>query len=412
MTSKQIDDQFRQWLDPEAATTGLEDVELIGELGGHGHGGKSYMVNMFEDFSYLYTTKNGKGSIYGVRSGTFDFGYSPNPAEGKDFDVPDTLKKIQEALELINVNFDTLPSSVVDCACSAEGFTLTVGVGPKGYKKRRIPVGHFIDSLLTHPQMIRALDLCKIYIIHNNRLFNNGRPLELPQIKPMSGHEKPREIEIPETLTDPETLEEVKTVIDRNAKGKLELHTSERNLQRSREGRRHQHRINYKTSSGGFIGYKTMWSFGVQSPFVDRIYGHCYLDSLETYKTSDRSNLAESPITRAVENWIRVQIENFTKELEESQRRTYEQSEKNEVSKMNEWLDRWKNNFLSELMHGLYGQGTGTPDREREPLPSVNLRTWKLHSLTDKRALEYLLGLYLNFTTLKIKGYVQFPFDG
>ena len=79
MTSQVIETNFRHWGDPEAA---LGDDRSTAVQGGHGNGGKCYMTQMFDKHAFIHTVKNDKGNLYGIKSGSIRFGYSPNPEIG------------------------------------------------------------------------------------------------------------------------------------------------------------------------------------------------------------------------------------------------------------------------------------------------------------------------------------------
>ena len=55
MTSTTIENDFRYWADPEAASR--RGQQEMGVQGGHGNGGKCYMTQMFDDRAYLHTVK-------------------------------------------------------------------------------------------------------------------------------------------------------------------------------------------------------------------------------------------------------------------------------------------------------------------------------------------------------------------
>ena len=138
-----------------------------------------------------------------------------------------------------------------------------------------------------------------------------------------------------------------------------------------RYSRKARHTIVYKAKSG-FIGFKSVLEFDVNSAFRDRIYGECTLFSLESSKLNTRQRLATSPLTRAVEAFITTQIEEYAREFEARDRRQYSQHEKDELSKINEALDKWKNQFMANYLQGLWGGagvGTGTPPPP-PPLPT------------------------------------------
>ena len=364
MTSQEIEEYFRVWADPEAAGrgTGIADLQ-----GGHGNGGKSYMTQMFEDYAYLYTVSDGKGYRYGVPGGKFRFGYIPAPEEGRDFPVPDRQTELERVLAEVRVKFQDLPEAARQSFAQSEGFTLVRGVNPKDYGGR-IPVPQLIEKIVNYHQMVRTLQVCNIYVVVNGKLFNQGRPLALPDITPMAGAEKPKEIVIPETLRDPVSEESASsTKQGQFPRGKLILRTSEKSMRW--RPRKFRHNIQFIAQSG-FIGLVEIAELGVESPYKDKIYGECFLDALEEYKKTDRTRLTESPLTRAVNDWIRRQIEAYCREFETRDRRRYGQEERDALSRINAALDRWKNQFLEEMMEGLWGgEGEGVHVPTRESLP-------------------------------------------
>jgi hypothetical protein len=373
-----IEQNFRIWADPEAARRGASSTAV---QGGHGNGGKCYMTQMFEDYALIQTVKKGKGSRYGVVAGSVKFGYIPDRRHGRDFPVADLRVELEKVLKPIECSLRTLPDMAAEALRLADGFTLVTGVRPKGYGNR-IPTRQLIENLQEHPQMIRTLELCKVYVVVNGELFDQGRPLTLPPIPPMEGAEEPKVIPIPGMLKDPSSEEQVSTSIGGSLPiGTLTLRTSDVSM---RWGKKVRHNVVYKTKSG-YIGYVPVSELDVQSPYRDRIYGECYLEALEPFRQNERARLATSPLTRAVERFISEQVQAYAKEFEARDRRRYDQEEKNAISKMNEALDRWKNRFLSEYMHGLWGLGEVGPPPPPPPLPAGKPARLEL-TLTHQKA--------------------------
>ncbi len=362
MTSNVIERDFRIWADPEAARRGARGTVV---QGGHGNGGKCYMTQMFEEYASLYTVKQGKGNRYGVVGGSVRFGYIPSRQQGRDFEITDLIGELDRVLHEVGCSVATLPQPARDVLSLANGFTLTRGVGPKGYPGK-IPVAHLVESLEEHPQMIRTLELCKVYVISNGRLWNDGKNLQLPEIEPMEGAEIPRVIPIPDVLRDPSSDKEISTT-ERGAlpSGVLTLRTSNVSMRR---GKKVRHNIVYRAQSG-YIGYVPVMELDIQSAYRDHIYGECCLEALERYKKNERARLANSPLTRAVERFIANQIQTYAREFEARERRRYAQEERDAVSKINEALDRWKNRFINELMKGMWGAGEGPIPPTPPPLP-------------------------------------------
>lgn len=370
MTSHQIERNFRVWADPEAAQRSARVSVQLRELGGHGNGGKCYMTQMFENCAYLVTAKQNHGCRYGVAGGAVEFGYAPNVQEGKDFSIDNIESLISECLESARTNLQRLPADMVDRIRSATGFTYVHGEGPKGYEAR-IPAPALVESLVAHPQMVTAIRTCKIFIFLNGRPVDAAMPLSLPEIEPLEGFEVPREHDIPESLEDPGTGEPVSTTDNgRLPSGKLVIHTSQRSMVRARNtSRRSRHNVTYQTS-GGFIGYTPMPEMDVQSAFRDYIYCEVTLESLNPFQTNERARLAQGPLTRAVEAWVAEKVREICREIENRDRRARTQEQRDEASRMNQWLDIWKNQLLQEVMQGLYGDDTGVPPRPAVTLPA------------------------------------------
>lgn len=232
MTSEMIENNFRIWADPEAAIRGGKAKSV---QGGHGNGGKCYMTQMFEDHALIHTVKNIKGNRYGVIAGSVNFGYIPDRDTGRDFEVTDLKTDLRKALSSVGCSLSKLPGSAYDALNEASGFTLITGFGPKGYGKK-FPTKQLIHTLQEHPQMIRTIQLCNVFIIDNNKAYNRGKCLSLPDIQPIAGAEEPRLINIPEELKDPSSEELIST----NEKGSfpvgsLKLKTSDVSMRWSRK---------------------------------------------------------------------------------------------------------------------------------------------------------------------------------
>ncbi len=377
MTSANIEEDFRIWGDPEAARRG---INMDGIQGGHGNGGKCYMVQMFDEFAHLHTVKEGRGCRYGVASGSFRFGYIPNRKEGKAFPARDIKSELIKVLLQMGCTYQTVARVAPISVKTATGFTLVRGVGPKGPAKE-ITSRRIASQMQEHHQMMSTLEMCRVFLIHNGRLCNRGKPLCLADIPPMPGVEL-REISIPRYLLCEDTDEKLSTTQEGElAPGVLTLRTSNKRMRWSKKGR---HGFVLRAQSG-YIGFIPSLELDVQSPYIDRIYGECQLDALEPFKRNDRSRLADSPLTRALHGFISRNVERLAEEFERRDRKEYNKEARNAVSRINEALDRWKNRILKELVQGAWG-GAGERDIE-PPIPLRPGRPSRIEvSLTHKLA--------------------------
>jgi hypothetical protein len=353
MTSDDIEKYFRQWADPKAACAGKNKVLV---QGGHGNGGKCYMTQMFKYYSQVYTIKNNKACIYGVPGGSVRFGYIPDSISGKNFLVSDLESELKKILIKLKCGSGALPKNAVEIIKSSNGFSVFTGFGPKGYESK-FPINQLIKNLKEHPQMLRSIESCRIYIIVNGKLHNYAKPLALPEIRPIEGAGTPRIYEILSKLLDPATNDFISTTEEgKFHRGKLILHTSEKSM---RYGMKARHTVRYKGEVLGDFGYVPISELDIQSTYRDHIFGVCNLEALEQYKKNERARLADSPLTRSVERFISEKVQEYAKEFEARDKRKYDKEEKDAISKMNEALDKWKNKLLNEMTQGLWGPGKG-----------------------------------------------------
>ncbi len=356
--SEAIDTHFRHWASPDAATQGANFVAQ----GGHGNGGKCYMTMMFKDYAVFHTVRGNKGSKYGVVGGSHDFGYVPDASKGKDYEVTDLAAELELALSDFGMTLSEMPKAAMTSLSGSEGFTLVSGVGAKHYDGK-LRAKDLMSQVRDHSQMITTLEFCDVYVLYNGKLLPGCNPVKPSDIKPIKGADAVREIEIPALLNDPNDGSEHSTIENgQKPQGKLRLFTSRTNMQYRKKAR---HIMTYRTSAG-FIGYRSMIEFSVQSAYQDKIYGECELEALEQYKEIARRQLAGAPLTRAVEAFIASQIEAYAQEFEAKERQLHTKKEKNALSRMNERLDRWKNKFLKDLVQASLGPGS-KPDTP--PLP-------------------------------------------
>ena len=372
MTVETIEGSFNQWADPNAAAaSSVEGVE-----GGHGNGGKCYMTQMFEEGAYLHTVTDGRGSRYGFVANDVRPAYLPDPARGRKYVVDDPLQELNAALQQFGITAEGLPDEARRAFDKSQGFTLVIGVGAKGYEGR-LPVSDWLNSLKSHQQTIRAIQRNLIFVLHSGRLLNDRQPLNLPEITPLPGAESGRTISVPAVLKDPETDLEVQT--GATAQSRLELSTSNVSMRHSLKAR---HTINGWTETRRATGYWEVYGL-TRSGYANKIYGDVYLDALEGFKQNDRHRHAEAPLTRALREWLREQVEAYSAEFVKLDRLEASQQEKDELSRMNEALDRWKNSFLDQKYGGMNGSqpgpGPGPKPKPRPVLPrgqvaSVQLR--------------------------------------
>ena len=198
MTSGVIEQNFRQWADPDAAQRGAK-VDSI--QGGHGNGGKCYMCQMFDSHALLRTVENSRLHIRcpGRFSEVWIF---PFPTDGRNYRVPDTPQSLRDALKEYRCDINRLPSAVQAAVAACSGYTIVSGFSPKELSGRAA-FNSLVDHFQEHPQVIRTLEFCQVYVILNGVALNDKKPLSLSKIPPLQGGETARVIDVPEEADRP-----------------------------------------------------------------------------------------------------------------------------------------------------------------------------------------------------------------
>ena len=350
MTTEKIETRFKEWGSPEAALGGHAGKRK----GGHGHGGKAYMVNMFKAHALLITCAGGFGNRYGFVGGEVRPGYFPDRLQGRRFPILDKEKLIEQNLFPFGVKTSNLPPDAMNVLQKASGFTLVKGVDPRDVPGSRFRVSSLIEELQGHPQMIEALQEAKVYLLCDSVPCEQAWPLKLETIEPMDEAKEPRSFDVPKEIPLPPTNEKICTFnAPEDKPGQLILRTSKRSMMYAYRPR---HRI-YIRAKDEYIGSWDVRDLAGKG-FADQICGDLYLDSLLQYKTSDRIEPADSSLTQAIKEWTRLTIEKYCEEFAKLERLKATQKDRDEWQRISEQMNEWKNKFLQ-------GVGLNLADKTR-----------------------------------------------
>lgn len=359
MSTSDIENKFRTWADDTAAGTN-EGVE-----GGHGNGGKCYMTQLFDEYAYLHTLANGRASRYGFKGGSTTPGYFPSRDEGRGYAISNPDAELANAIRPFGLKLGDLPAAARATFARRKAFTIALGVGAKNLMRSKIPTSKWIDNLRGHQQMVRPIQRNQIFVVHNGHIAESASPLHLDEIVPIPGAEKPRIYPIPKELPDPDTGEMIAT--GASDLGRLELRTSNKSMRWSLKAR---HTINGWTCAGRSTGYWDVQSLS-RAFYHSQIYGDIYLDTLDHYKQNDRRNHSSAPLTKALREWLTAKIDEYSEEFVKLDKLHATKEEQEELSRLNEALNHWKNAFLEEVFGGVgdTAEGDGGKPRPRKPLP-------------------------------------------
>lgn len=355
MTETDIEKAFKRWGDPEAAKRGLNKRVY----GGHGNGGKFYMRQMFGE-SHFVTYKEGRLSI---------FGFNKNKKYG--FGAGFKGKKINavEALKIACIDNIIFPKGVKESIMKGKtGFTVVTGIGP-AKMKNQIKLDRLTDKLKNHPQARRILDRIDVWITHNN--FPDYVLLKPDEIKPLKGFEDVRVIEIPKELPLSQGKEQIAVEMS-NKKyepGRVILKTSEEAFGKGSRSA-DLNRIDIVGEVGVIASYQ-LYELGVTVfPQASFIYGECECPILEDPEMdavkNDRSKLVETPRSSALLRWLKEQADKYANEIAAVERKEQEIQRQQISVAYNDFLNKWKDQFMNKFLGDLFRPGGTVPGDEDE----------------------------------------------
>jgi hypothetical protein len=277
--------------------------------------------------------------------------------------------ELDKALGMYDVKFSELPRELQAAIRQREAFTLVEGVEPINYIYRgRIDAEDLVQKTLRHDQSTLAIQQLRLYAIHNGRLMNGGKPLELEPIRPYPGFETPVVHELPEALQDESGRMQSTTLDGERPKGRLVLCTSEENMRLAFKKLLPRWKVTYKTQHQ-MIGSKSVSELAPATPGSDFIYATIELASFEPdYVALGRRRPNDGPLMEAVDKFIADKIRNLAKAINERRRHEQDQEALDEVHVENRKLDNFKNRFLPS---GGFGGDGGPGDDGKGPGTSI-----------------------------------------
>ena len=350
MEEEDIQKAFKRWGDPEAAKRGLNRRVY----GGHGNGGKFYMRQMFRR-SHFVTYKKGAINI---------FGFNENRKYGFADGYKNKKVKPEEALEIAGIKKLNFPKGVKDAILAGKrGFTVVRGVGP-AKMRNLVKFDKLTEKLKNHPQARRIMQRINVWAGHNDA--SDYMLLKPDDIKPLPDFEAVRTVEVPKSLPSQEDGDPISVEMSDKiyGTGKLTLRTSEEAFGKGSRGA-DLNRVDIVGGIGVIASYP-LFELGVITwPQASFIYGECECPILEDPEMdavkNDRSKLVPTPRSTALLAWIREKVDEYAREIADKERKEQEEQRKQISAEYNDFLNRWKDKFMSKFMSDLlHGSGGET----------------------------------------------------
>lgn len=358
-------DQFKRWetwSDPTANDRNkASDIE-----GGHGNGGKAFMVLGSSTDSSFESCYIGRRTRMGYENESDHTRFKPGIAvEGgepvEDQPVTSVREQFDRALSALGLTFEHLPQQAREVFNARDSYTIAQVNGVADWTRARdetvrrsaLDLRHAVE---THPQAALSLESCAVWFVVDGQVIG-GAPAKVEYPDPLPGFVDPFSIPVPGELVDPQTGENVSTGAGGEGAGVLTLRTSAKSLRT--EDLRPLHLIQVRNSRN-VVG---LWSVADLSPGAPSgfIFGELRVPSLqgEHLAGADRKLLNDTPLVRALEAWTADRVKELADKI---QRATAKEHRPEDRDKVNQSLNKLRNlmrEFLSERERGDQGAGKG-----------------------------------------------------
>jgi hypothetical protein len=364
-------DDLMRWKDWQCEGASLSE-------GTQGNGGKAYLYRMFSGEARLLGVKDGKRNCKGFEGapgkerGTP--GFMPTVAAGREAPIASLTAELDEALAPYSLAHTDLPKPLLSAIKRRAAFTLAEGVGARDVWRGRIQADDLIQSTLLHEQATLVIEQVQVYAIHNGKILNAGKSLQLEPIIPHPDFETLRPIEIPEQIPDQDGTPQSTTLDGKKPRGRLILGTSKDNMERNWKRLRPRWKVTYSTGTNQPIGSKSVGELLPTTPGSSYVYATVELPALwPDYVTVGRIRPNEGPLMRALDKFITERLRELANQISAKNRVELDEKELDAVHRENQKLDHWKNQFLPSNGHqgegGVDGDGPGSK-RQRDRTPT------------------------------------------
>jgi len=342
-TYEDVDDDFKRWCDPDAASKhGQYDV-----YGGHGNGGKFHMRENFRR-AEIITYRDGRLAVFRFENKKYGF----DPA------YKGCICSTDEALRVAGLDLETVPDSVLARFAGGDArFTVVRGIHPCHMQRMRGGWNTYVERVRRHGQARQLLDRVPVRVVVDGRVEIND--LDSPAIEPKKGFEEPLVVSMPGAL-DYEG-DRLQLIPDGRQAGQLILRTAAKPFPRRGDDAA-LNCIDVRGKRSVIASYR-MHELGVANyQGAAFVYGTLEAPVLEEIglKTNERRKLPENDYSAAVLAWIGDQVDAWAGELVEDAGREERARETAAMSHLNKALSAWKNSLLRRFFVEVpFGPGDG-----------------------------------------------------
>lgn len=352
---------WQTWSSRTASRTGLaSDIEA-----GHGNGGKAFMVQGCTAEAYMLSCSQGLVNKMGFDNATPGrrflpgYGVDATGREMKDLPEPNPKRQLTEALATLGVSLDRLPRSVQDVFRQRQAFTMVRldGVrdidGERPAASRRA-LDERLSGLASHPQATLTIESSQVWVIIDGEVLDR-EPLEVSYPKPLEGMDRLPRIPVPRELPDPLSGAMISTGDGAEDEKYLQLRTSQRHLRMAESKALNAIRIR---NARNIVG---VWSVADLVPRAESafVFGDLRVPEISGAHLagSERKDLADTPLTRALREWTTEQVTALADRIQHAAMRDHRPEDVKKANNALEEMRKLMRDFLQS--EGVPGESKG-----------------------------------------------------
>lgn len=316
-------ENFEGWMTWSSRTASQVD-QAIDIEGGHGNGGKAFMVRGSTTESFMESSYNGYRTKMGFKNDDRAVRYRPGYYQDGGRDVknmqePNPREQLTAVLADLGLTFANLPGPARICFERRQAYTLVQVGGVRDWERSRPStvrnlIEQLPDRLRNHAQMALTLETSCVWVMCGRQLITS-EPLSHQPPAPIPEFADLPPIPVPDTLSDPQTGDLVNTGSADGLGKYLRLSTSTEQLRIS--DRRKALNVIRVRNSRNIVA---IWSVADLAPFASSafIYGEVRLPALhgEHLAGADRQSVADTSLVRALHKWIEEQVQDLARRIQ------------------------------------------------------------------------------------------------
>ena len=309
---------WQKWSSGEAGRIEMgSDIEA-----GYGNGGKSFMVRGSVRESYMCGYSEGLLTKMGFQNDDPTSRYHPGWYKDdsgsfiKSLPARDPAVELNRELQPFGLTVADLPPESRRVFKERKAFTIVAVDGVKDWvnsRSRDAIVNRLPFELSNHPQMALTIETCMVWVMRGKQLLL-AHPLKNNLPDPFPGFEEPKLFPVPDHLEDLSTHDSVSTGTGEKF---LEVRTSRRPLRISEMRALNVIRVRNDRN------VVANWPIAEIAPVATStyLYGTLKMPALvgEHLAGAERQTVADTPLTRALRQWVERLIVEVALEIQRAQ---------------------------------------------------------------------------------------------